>query len=138
MHLHMVAMSVAAVSLIAEQQFCVFFPKYVGESPRRVIEIGSAKPDPSRWIRVEIGTVATIRVAKALDPVDSENARAGAQFIQPRIIFCVMHAPVGRGDDDNAMPGGSRPRECATGEDYLVVRMGVECHDGSHATQYAR
>jgi hypothetical protein len=82
--------------------------------------------------------VAAIGVAKTLDPVHSENACTRTQFVQPQTTVLIVHAPVGCRDDNYAVPGCHRPSEGATGEDHLVVRMGMECDDGGHRMQYAR
>jgi hypothetical protein len=55
MDLHMIAVAVAAVTVIAEQQIRVFKAKYLGEPPRRLIEVRSPEPDPSGRIRVDTG-----------------------------------------------------------------------------------
>lgn len=140
MHLHVVAVAVAAVGLIAEQQVSVLLAEDSGQPLGGLVDVGPPEPDPPGRVRGELGVlraVATVRISQAFDPVCPENRRARAQFGQPDAVVFVADPPVRGNHDDHPMARGRRPRQRAPGEHYLVVGVGVERDDGGHELQYA-
>ncbi len=136
-HLHVIAVAVATVGLVTEQQLRVFGLQYVRELSRRVIETGSCKPHPPGRIVVEDRPVAAVGVAEAFHPTCSENSGTTTQFIESRRVELVAHPPIGGRYDDHAMPRSRRPRQCPTRQHRFIVWMGVKGDDGGHGRNYA-
>jgi imidazolonepropionase-like amidohydrolase len=102
MNVNMVTVAIAAVGLVAQQQLRFLGAKYRSKALRRLVEVRPRKPDAARRIWVESGSLAA--VAKAFNTVNTENVRAGTQFIHPGIVDLAAHAPIGGRNDNYAMP----------------------------------
>jgi hypothetical protein len=78
--------------------------------------------------------VPAVGVAQVLDPVHPKGRRAGAQFAQPRGggVGHGGHVAVGGHHDHHPVARCHGAGEGATGEQHLIVGVGVECHNGRH------
>jgi hypothetical protein len=132
-HPDVVAMTVAALRVIAQQQVRVLFREQSGELPRRFPHVRPREPRPARRVLVQHRPVPAVRIAEMHDPVRAEDRGARAQLLQPpALIRAGPHVTIAGHDDDHPMTIRRQPGDRPPGQQHLVIWMSVKRHNRRH------
>jgi len=136
-----VAVTVAALRVIAQQQVSAFVLDQGGEFRRGLARIGADETRPVGRVGIQHRPVPAVRVAQMRDPGRSQVRRAGPQFREPVASPRPggrAHDPVGGHDDHHPVPLGGQSRQRSPGQQHLVIGMRVEGHDRRHGPSLPR
>jgi hypothetical protein len=134
-HVHpdVVAVAVAALRVVAQQQVRVLFGQQGGEPPRRLTDVRPREPGPARRVLEQDRPVPAVRVAEVHGLVRAEDRRARPQLLQPPALTRARpHVTVAGHDDDHPVAPRCQPGDRPAGQQHLVIRVSVKCHDRRH------
>jgi hypothetical protein len=114
---NVVAMAVAAVRVVTQQQVRVLLRKQGGKPSCRFLNVRPREPCPARWVLVQDRPVPAVRVAEVHGPVRAEDRGARAQLLQPpALLRAVLHVTIAGHDDDHPMTLRRQPGDRSAGQ----------------------
>jgi hypothetical protein len=136
MYPDMVRVTVAALRVVAEQQVGVLVSQQPGQLPRRLLRIGTCKPDAAGRIIEQDRSSPAVGVTQMNGLLRAEDRRALPQGFQSAAPMQTgPYLTVGGHHDDDPVTLGREPGDRAAGEQHLVVRVGVKRDDSCHTRE---
>jgi len=134
-HPHMVAMAVAALRVVAQQQVRMLIPQQGSKLSRSFLNVRAREPGPARRILEQDRSVPAVRVAQMHGLIRTKNRGTCPQLLQPppmAMIRAGPHLTVAGRHDDHPMALISEPGDRPAGQQHLIIRMSVKRHDRCH------
>jgi hypothetical protein len=103
-HPDVVAMAIAALRVVAQQQIRVILRQQGGQLGRRFPEVSPREARPARRVLIQPRSVPAVGVAEVHGPVSAEDRGARRQlFKPPALVRAISHVAVTGHDDDHPM-----------------------------------
>ncbi len=132
MDLEVVAVAVAALRVVAEQQVGVLLVQQRGELPGGFGRVSAREPHAPWRVGVEFAAAAAVGVAEVLGSRGTQDRGALAELVQPA-VRCSHGAVAGDHDHDPVTVGGQLGQRPA-GQQHLVIGVGVKRENRRHET----
>ena len=132
---HMVAMAVAALPVVAQQQIRLLVSQDAGKLSGGLLNIGPREPGPAWRVLEKDRSVPAVGVAQMYGLGRAKDRGARPQLVQPPAgvpIRVGPHLTVAGHHDDYPMASGREPCDRPSGQQHLVIRMSVKRNDRRH------
>jgi hypothetical protein len=134
-HPHMVAMAVATLRIVAQQQVRMLTTQQGSKPSRGFLNARAREPGPARRVLEQDRPVPAVRVAQMHGLIRTKDCGTCPQLLQPpprAMIRAGPHLTITGRHDDHPVALSGEPGDRPAGQQHLVVRMSVKRHDRCH------